>query len=650
MKFYLLIFVLLISCVSPNQLKADKVFASSSGVEFFFDSDEKPFYFSHYPEDELSAFNSPVKNLTQIVASLYSNDNLLSLQNGSELNVIGGEAGVLVIVLGLAGGLAFFLFGIEMLSRGLLKSAGDKIRGILSNITENRLIAIAAGAFATVMTQSSGTTSAMLVSFVNSKLMKFRQTTALLLGTGIGTTVTAQLIAFRITEYSLLLVAGGFALYGFSKTQFYKNMGESLLGMGLLFYGMFIMSEAVIPLRTYEPLTGFLTGLEVPVLGILLGMLFTMLLQSSAAFIGVIIIFASQGMLSLEASIPLMFGSSIGTAFTAAIASIRAGREARKVAAAVFLFKTLGVLLFVWWISPFATLVESVSPAVSGDAADSAGVVPRQIANAHTIYNILVAFVLLPFTGFLGGLIDRLIPPVREKPEFDLKVKHLDDSLLKTPALALNVAKQEVIRMGMTVKEMVNDFLPAFLEKNKNVLSTIEEKEKKVNFLRDRVNEYLIKVSNEGVSGERTNESFQMFYTVKELEQIADVVSSRLYRKAIAWIDSDYEFSEQGKKEILESHKNTLKQLSRALEVFSDINLEKAQEMEKKHRKYREVSFDMERQHYQRLESSVEKSIQSSQTHLELITMLRVITSHSTNIGRILLKWSESDKKRAAGN
>ncbi len=556
----------------------------------------------------------------------------------------GVENSLFIMILGLVGGLAFFLFGIEMLSRGLLKWAGDKMRGILSNITENRFVAMGAGAFATVMTQSSGTTSAMLVSFVNSKLMKFRQTLAMILGTGIGTTVTAQLIAFRITEYSLLIVATGFAIYAFSKNQLYRNIGESLLGMGILFYGMFVISESMAPVRTYEPFLEFLVRLENPLAGILIGILFTVVLQSSAAFIGIIIILGSQGLLSLDASIPMMFGSNIGTAFTTGLASLKADREARKVALATFVFKILTVLLFIWWISSFASFIEIISPRPDHVNGTGAEAVPRQIANAHTVYNIVAAFVILPFTGFFSRFFDRLVPPAVSYSEPEFKVRHLDESMLKTPALALNIAKQEVIRMGETVREMVRDFPPAFLEKDKSVLPEIAKKERKVNFLRDQVKDYLLKITHEGMSKDRTNESFQMFYTVKELEQIADVISSRLYRKAIVWIENDYQFSEEGREEILEIHENAIKQLSRAIEVFSSVNLEKAQEMEVKHRKYRNISFEIEKQHYERLGSSVEKSIQSSETHLEIITMLRVITSYSTNIGRILLKWSPPPK------
>ncbi len=557
----------------------------------------------------------------------------------------GNDSGsIFMMVLGLAGGIAFFLFGIEMLSRGLLKWAGDKMRSILSNITENRLVAIGVGAFATVMTQSSGTTSAMLVSFVNSKLMKFRQTLAMLLGTGIGTTVTAQLIAFRITEYSLLIVAAGFALYAFSREQPKKNIGESLLGMGILFYGMFVITEAMVPVRTYEPFLEFLVRLDNPVAGIMIGLAFTVLLQSSAAFIGIIIILGSQGLLSLEASIPLMFGSNIGTAFTTGLASMRGDRESRKVALATFVFKALTVLLFIWWISPFATFIEVISPESSPDPSRAADAIPRQIANAHTVYNTVAAFVILPFTGFFSTLFDRMVPPAVSYTEPEFKVRYLDEKMLKTPALALNIAKQEVLRMAETVREMVRDFLPAFLEKDKTVLPGIAKKERKVNFLRDRLNDYLLKINHSGISKDRTNETFQMFYTVKELEQIADVISSRLYRKAVVWIESGNQFSEEGRRDILEVHENAIKQLSRAIEVFSSVNLEKAQEMEKKHRKYRNISFEMEKHHYERLGSSVERSIKSSETHLEIITMLRVITSYSTNIGRILLKWSPDGK------
>ena len=553
------------------------------------------------------------------------------------------------LVVGLVGGLALFLFGMDMMSRGLLRAAGDRMRSRLGNLTGNRMVAMGLGAFVTMVIQSSSATNVMLVSFVNAGLLKFGQTIGIILGAAVGTTVTAQLIAFRLTDFSLLFVALGFFLNMAARREQFRHAGESLLGFGVLFFGMHIMSEAMSPFRSYEPFLQLLLKLEHPLLGILVGAIFTALIQSSSAFIGIMIIFGTQGLISLEASIPLLFGANIGTALTAVLASVRAGREARKVALAITLFKIFGVLIFIWWIGPFASVIEAISPRDPGGAdymANLAAVMPRQIANAHTVYNIFVALLVLPFSGMLVRLVDWIMPDREEpeKPAFNLH--YLDENMIRTPVLALNLAKREVIRMGGVVHEMVSSVMPVFADKNPGILADIVMKEQKVNFMRDNINAYLLKISRAGLRESRVNESFQILYTVKELEMIADIVSGPMYRKARSWLASGYSFSEEGKQELIRYHEKTCRQIERALEVFADVNIERALEVKNKYNEYRNIAFDLERQHYMRLKQEDPDTLMSSNTHLELMTMLRNISSHATNIARILLRWEDQPPSR----
>ncbi len=543
---------------------------------------------------------------------------------------------------GLAGGLALFLLGMEIMSRGLLRSAGDKMRSILGSLTGNRIVAMGLGAFVTMIIQSSSATNVMLVSFVNAGLMRFRQTIGIMVGAAIGTTITAQLIAFRLADLSLVFIAAGFAIQAFSQKEQFRHIGDSVLGFGMLFFGMYIMSESMYPLRTYDPFIQLVLKLEHPLAGILAGALFTALIQSSSAFIGIMIILGMQGLISLEASIPLLFGANIGTAVTALLASLKAGHEARKVAVAITLFKVFGVLLFIWWIKPFSLFIAGISPQNAGgvdEMASIAAVIPRQIANAHTVYNVFVALLVLPFTGFMAGIVDWMMPEKvkKEKPAFNLH--YLDESMLKTPVMALSLAKKEVIRMGEIVHSMVSSLFPAFLDKDPGLLEDIEMKERKVNFLRDQINAYLLKISRAGVREARVNESYQILYTVKELELIADVVSSSMLKKAKSWIDADYSFSEEGKKELALYHEKTCKLIKRALEVFAELDMEKAKEMKMKYKEYRGIALDFEKLHYERLKQENQYALDSSRTHLELMSMLRNISSHATNIARILIQW-----------
>ena len=549
---------------------------------------------------------------------------------------------VFLLVAGLIGGLGLFLLGMTMMSDGMQNAAGDKMRTVLSQITNNRIMAVGVGTFVTMVIQSSSATTVMLVSFVHSKLMKFRQTIGVILGAGIGTTITAQLIAFKLTDYSLLLIGIGFLLNSLTKSTSGRNIGKTILGFGILFFGMQIMSDSMYPLRSFSPFIDSIVKLENPVIGILIGAIFTALIQSSSAFIGIMIVLATQGLLSLEASIPLLFGANIGTAITAILASLKTNREAKQVSLAHTLIKVIGVLVFIFWIPQFAELVKMISPKSAlpdGDLNSLAETVPRQIANAHTIFNIVVTCLVLPFTNFFGKFIERLLPlKFIETPI--LKTVFLDYGMVKNSSLALSLAKKETIRMGRLVQNMTADIIIPYLVKKTEVVRDIAEKEEEVNFLRDQINDYILKITRENLNEERVNEAFQLLYTVKEFEQIADIVSTSMIKKAERWSKMDYEFSVEGKNEIIKYHTKTQKQLSRALEVFESVNLEKAKAMKEKYRQYRNMEIALEKQHFERLRDEVLETISSSKTHVELMTFLRAINGHATNIARILLKWS----------
>lgn len=556
---------------------------------------------------------------------------------------------VFMLIIGLLGGLGLFLLGMEMMSEGMKKSAGDKMRTILGSLTSNRLIALGLGTFVTMIIQSSSATSVMLVGFVNSKLMKFRRTIGIILGANIGTTITAQLIAFKLTDYSLLMIAIGFGFMYFSKKQAYKFLGEAILGFGILFFGMHIMSEAMYPMRTFTPFIDLLQVLENPLLGILVGMIFTALLQSSSAFIGITIVLATQGLISLEAAIPLLLGSNIGTAITAFLASIKASKEAKKVAMANAFINLFGMLLLVLWIPAFANIIVEISPKSSlpvDDPQAMAETIPRQIANAHTIFNVMMAVIILPFTNLLAKLIDKILPEKELPEEEKMKTMYLDENLVSTPSLGMNLAKQEALRIGTITQDMLSDAILPFLTKQPHVLDDLSQKEKQVDFLAEEVNAYLMRISRQGVSSERTDEAFQIMYTVKELEEIADIIGNLLVSRAGTWIAGEVDFSKQGKKELIEYHVLTQKQLARAMDVFRDVNLEKAKRMKAKHKKYRSIASDLEKQHYERMRDTEKKLESSGDSHMELMTRLRTITHHSTNIARIMLDWKKGKDKK----
>ncbi len=557
---------------------------------------------------------------------------------------------VLKLIGGLIGGLGLFLYGMLLLSEGLKKNAGERMRSLLSTLTHNRVIAVGVGAFVTMILQSSSATTVMLVSLVQAGLMQFSQTMGIILGADIGTTVTVQLIAFKFTDFSLPMIGIGFGMMMLSKRQILQQVGETLLGFGILFFGMDIMSRSMSPLRSYPPFLSLLVSMENPLLGILVGTVFTALIQSSAAFIGILIILSTQGLLTLEAAIPLLFGANIGTCVTAFLASIHTRREAKRVALAHILFKVVGVLLFFAWIPQFAEIVRLVSPSGTESTlkgtAYMASVVPRQIANAHTLFNVTLAIVMLPFTNMASRSILRLMPDIPEE-ELPYTTKFLDDSLISNPAMALTLAKSEVLYMGQIILRMVENILKPFLERNHAVLDELDNDEQHVNFLQEKIYDYLTRVSRRSIPTERTNEIFQMLYTVTELEQIADVVVKTLRPRAKEWLKHSYRFSPQGKAELTDYHKRTLKQINRALEVFKDVNLQKAERMKQKFKKYRSMEMALIRTHLKRLQEEVPESVVTSEFHQELIEQFAIINTHATNIARVLLDWSKPEAETA---
>lgn len=536
---------------------------------------------------------------------------------------------LLMLVFGLLGGLGLFLLGMETMSEGMKQSAGERLRSILGNLTRNRLLALGLGTFVTMVIQSSSAVSVMLVGFVNSRLMKFRRTIAIILGANIGTTITAQLIAFKVTDYALLMIALGFALVYFSRKQGLKYLGQAILGFGVLFFGMHVMSDAMYPLQSYAPLRSLMLELENPLTGIIVGALFTALLQSSSAFIGILIVMAGQGLLSLEAGIALLLGSNIGTSITAILASIRTSREARKVGLANVLVNLVGVTVFVTWIPTFAVLVESIS-------AES---IPRQLANAHTIFNASMALMLLPVTGLMARLIDRIFPEKAQGPILNFQTSFLNDRLLGAPVLGLNLAKEEAMRVAGLCQDILGDTLLPFISKEALLVDEIREKGRQVSFLSGEINLYLVRITRQALDPERVNESFQIMYSVKEMEQLSSACTSLVGKSAGQWIAGPVEFSDEGKRELLEYHLKVQKQLSRAIEVFRDVNLEKALRMKAKHKAYRGLAAELEKSHYERLRDNEKELEAKGDTHLEIMSYLRGMMSHATNIARILLQW-----------
>jgi len=536
------------------------------------------------------------------------------------------------LIIVFAGGLALFLYGMELMSEGLVKASGSRIRSILNVFTKNRFASFLTGTLTTTVIQSSSAVSVMAISLVESELLMYKQTFGILLGAGIGTTITAQIIAFKLADYSFVIIALGFFMKLFSSKDVLKFTGSALLGFGLLFYGLEVMSDAMVPLRSHESFIQALLKLETPVLGILAGLIFTAIIQSSSAFIGILIVLSTQGLLSLEAAVPLLLGANVGTTATAILASLKSGQEAKRVAVTFFFIKLFGVLLVLPWIYSYTNLVDHLSNYLGGGQME----LSRKIANAHTLFNIGVSIILLPFANSITGLIMKLMPPKLKVEEQPVDLIFLKKKLVDQPALALSLAKKETFEMAAGVRKMLELIVAPFILKDKTNLAKIEELEKVTDYYQKAISAYVTQISQQKVSEDLIDESFKINYIVTELEEIADVVYNSLLDRALLWINSDKEFSSEGKTELEKYHAQILGLYDNALNVFKKYDAHSISKLKKENKLLRNLSIELKQKHFLRLSQNIPESVSTTRNHMEIIGNLRAIQSHISNITRLM--------------
>ena len=572
---------------------------------------------------------------------------LLSVLNPLRAANADGTIQWATLVMTLIGGLAFFLYGMEKMSEGMKKSAGDRMRNILSALTNNRIIGMLVGAFVTMVIQSSSATTVMLVSFVQAQLMTFMQSLGVILGADIGTTITAQLVAFNLTDYALLMIAVGFFLMMFSKKDSTKHIGEAIMGFGILFFGMKLMSDAMKPLRTFQPFIDVMKELENPLWGLLIGTIFTALVQSSSAFTGIVIVLAQQGLLTLEAGIPLIFGANIGTCITAGLASIGTTREAKRVALAHVLFKVGGVCLFIFWIPTYAEIIRSISPSSQGVGLEKLAMeTPRQIANAHTVFNVSLAFIFLPFTTFFANAIMRLYPDKKQEVGIQPVIWHLDDGVISTPALAIDLARSEISRMAKILGRMLDAIIEPFITNEPlqdelypqlSLVAGIKMREEKLDYLEERIVRYLRKIGQQELSEHQIRDVYGMMSVVNDIESIGDVIEKNMIPLAAKKTSLNGDFSDEGKDELTNYHSKVCKQVSRLKQAFSKLDTNKAEKIITKEEKYSALETKYRTSHLDRLHEEREESIQTHTIHMELMDLLKQINVYAGEIAKTIL-------------
>ncbi len=466
------------------------------------------------------------------------------------------------IIIGLFGGLGLFLLGIQLLGDGLQRAAGERMRRILEMFTSHPLKAVLTGTAVTALLQSSSTTTVMIVGFVNSGLMSLSQAVGTIMGANIGTTITAQIVSFNIYSLAYPLIAIGALLYYFSKKKLQRYAGMGILGFGLLLLGLSTMSTAVSPVREYEPVLNLLVTIgDRPILGILAGALFTAVIQSSSATTGLVIAFSWQGIISLPAGLALIVGANLGTCITVLLASLSSSVTARRTAMSHVLFNLAGIIMFIILRRPFTSLV-----LLTG------GTVARQIANAHTFFNVVTTLILFPLLPYFVKIVTAIVPG--EDIFLEARPKYLDERLMQTPGALLS-AQKETLRMGTCAVEMVETAVNAFLTGEVDHLDEVQRKEEVVNSLETAITSYLAKANQYAMNVNEAREIVNLMHVVNDIERIGDHAIN---------ISELAEVREGGKHELSDAAKADLQnmfdevvRISRGvLEALEDRNVTKA--------------------------------------------------------------------------
>jgi phosphate:Na+ symporter len=538
------------------------------------------------------------------------------------------------LLFGLLGGLALFLIGMDMMTEALRVIVGARARGVLERLTSNRFTGLLTGAGITAVVQSSSVTTVLLVGFITAGLMTFVQSVPVILGSNIGTTITAQIIAFKVTSWALALMAGGFVYSKLAKRERRKAQGIAITGLGMVFFGMVVMGDAMNPLRTYEPFIDAMEALSNPLIGILVGALFTALIQSSSATTGIVIVLAGQGLISLEAGIALVLGANIGTSVTALLAAIGKPREAQRAAMAHLVFNVAGVVI--WF--PFIGLLVSWVLRIGGG-------VPREIANAHTIFNVVNALIFLPFVNPFAAFIVRIMP---SKPATgEMQPKYLDLGLLRTPGIALAKARMEMLRMARRVEGMLIDILPAILDGDIDTMAEIEARDDEVDSIHGHIIEFLGEISQIKLSQDQSAELVDLFAATNAIEAIGDIIETNLVALGRDKISASIEVSPETRELIEQYHQSVVDALELALIAVTQKDAESARSAKKMKSSIRDYEDEALERQSERLIVDEPNRIATYRFETDVMTNLKRVHHFIRRIARVAIPIHQQDASQA---
>ncbi|MDJ0665095.1 MAG: Na/Pi cotransporter family protein [Acidimicrobiia bacterium] len=548
-----------------------------------------------------------------------------------ESGVPPGSIDTFTVVSGLFGGLALFLMGMDRLTKSLRLLAGDRMRGILTRLTTNRFAAAGTGAGLTAVIQSSSVTTVLVVGFITAGLMTVQQSVGVILGANIGTTVTAQIIAFKVTRYALALIAVGFVVRFVSKNDSRRAQGGLVLGLGMVFFGMSVMGDAMSPLGDLAGFQDWMAGMSNPIAGVAAGAIFTAVVQSSSATTGVVLALAFEGLISLEAGIALVLGANIGTSVTAQLAALGKPRAAQRAAWVHTLFNGIGVLIWLPFIPLLATFVEGIG----GDLA-------RQIANAHTVFNVVNALLFIGFTNQLAALVERIVPDLEVEPL--VQPRYLDEGLLVTPDLALARSRLELLRLAERVRRMLADSLPAVLSGTPGELAEVEAMDDEVDALYGSIVQYLGRLSTAELGSRASSELFQLMEATNNLEAIGDIIETNLVQIGLTRIENDIVVSADTTEFMNHLHGEVLRAFDLAILAVTQKNEAAAREVLSMKRSINTLARKAEAHEAERLVADEPNRIASYGFETDLIAHLKRVFYFTRRTARVAVPVEERSR------
>ena len=433
----------------------------------------------------------------------------------------------LQIIFGLLGGLAVFIYGMNLMSECLQKAAGEKMKSILALLTRNPIMGVLAGALTTAVLQSSSATTVMAIGFVSAGLMNLPQAISIILGANIGTTMTAQIIAFKISDYIYIIIFIGFIVSFLAKSEKIKNIGQTVFAFGLLFLGIETMGGVMKPLASSPVFTNMIAKVaDIPILGVAVGTLMTLVVQSSSATIAVLQNFASQAgpdgvtsILGLAGAIPILLGDNIGTTITALLASVGQSRDARRTAVAHCIFNISGCLLFIWFVKPYASFIQWIS--TKGPEVE---VISRQIANAHTIFNLTMTVIWVGLIGLMVKIVTRIVPDGKKEVVELSAPLYLDDKMISQPAAALQLVAKEAVHLSELVKDQLQSTIEVVKSEDVKQIDVIREKGGHISELYDRINEYLAGLFSSGsLTEQQASQTASLMYILSDVDRMGNL-------------------------------------------------------------------------------------------------------------------------------